>query len=845
MNRLGKNQGDKNRVKTKGKNLWYLAIILALASVMLFSLLAFYVQQQIKRVGLNSHQVFVDSTLDTWHAKLSLQVDKDLAVIEALVASGQWPLWLQSSDLAAVEQHLTLIKARLPFIQNLILVQTQTHGHSEGVPVTLGNQNLSFAEINLLNLAARGKNTLPLEIHKFGGQDQKMVVVRNVFDANNTIAGQLLVSMPFNRLETWLSSFANQNFYVEIWQIPDEGNELVVMKKGAPALKSGEPYKLLPVEGTRWKLALWFAAPSAVDTHTWQLNTGFGLAALILIVLIFTLVKLFSKDLRHDLGSIITLVRETLEGKRGGHYPVNLVEVRGTIDVLLRLLSERARMEALAGKNKNSGNIPSINQETSAVDIMFKSDQDEKNEKFLNQRPAPRIPAAIFRAYDIRGKVGDSLTVEFAHIIGQAFASEALDQGQNKIVVARDGRLSSLDFSAALIKGICSTGAQVVNIGQVPTPVLYFACHHLKTGTGIMVTGSHNPPQYNGFKMVLQGNALAGEAITALRLRIEAGKFSHGQGGSEEIDVTPNYITRIKSDVRLLRPMNIVVDCGNGVAGDIAPKLFAALGCKITPMYCEVDGNFPNHHPDPSQPENLQALIDKVVEINADVGLAFDGDGDRLGVIAAKGEIIWPDRQMMLYAKDVLARNPGGEIIFDVKCTRNLAKMITEYGGKPTMWKTGHSLIKAKLKETNALLAGEMSGHIFFKERWYGFDDALYTAARLLEILSMDKRNSSEIFADFPDTINTPEIRLDLTEGEHFSFMDKLVAEADFPDGKLITLDGLRVEFSDGWGLVRASNTTPSLVLRFEAMHAEAMESIQQRFRELLLKVDPKLTLPF
>lgn len=831
--------------KTKGKNFWYLAIILAFASAMLFGLLAFYVHQHIKRESLNTHQAFVENVIETWHTLLALQVSKDLAVVDALAVGGQWPLWLQLPDLAEVEQHITLIKARHPFIQGVVLVHTQAQAHAEGVPVTLGHQNLSFAEINLLNLAAQGKNTLPLEIHKFGGQEQKMVVVRNVFDANNTIAGQLLVSIPFNRLEAWLSSFSNQNLYVEIWQIPDEGNPLIVMKKGSPGLKSGEPYKLLPVEGTRWKLALWFDAPATANTNAWQLNIGFGLAALILIVLIFVMVKLFSKDLRHDLGSIINLVRETLEGKRGGHYPVNLVEVRGTIDVLLRLLSERARMEALAGKNKHSGNMHSINQETSAVDIMFKSDKDEKNEKFLKQNPIPRIPASIFRAYDIRGKVGDSLTVEFAHFIGQAFASEALEKGQNKIVVARDGRLSSLDLSTALIKGICATGAQVVNIGQVPTPVLYFACHHLKTGAGIMVTGSHNPPQYNGFKMVLQGNTLSGESITALKLRIEAGKFSHGQGGSEEIDVVPNYMTRIKSDVRLLRPMNIVVDCGNGVAGDIAPKLFAALGCKVSPMYCEVDGNFPNHHPDPSQPENLQTLIDRVVEQNADVGLAFDGDGDRLGVIAAKGEIIWPDRQMMLYAKDVLARNPGGEIIFDVKCTRNLAKMITEYGGKPTMWKTGHSLVKAKLKETNALLAGEMSGHIFFKERWYGFDDALYTAARLLEILSMDERTSSEIFSDFPDSINTPELRVDLTEGEHFRFMDKLIAEADFPDGKLITLDGLRVEFTDGWGLVRASNTTPSLVLRFEAMNDEAMERIQQRFRELLLKVNPKLTLPF
>ncbi|HID48154.1 MAG TPA: phosphomannomutase/phosphoglucomutase, partial [Chromatiales bacterium] len=454
-------------------------------------------------------------------------------------------------------------------------------------------------------------------------------------------------------------------------------------------------------------------------------------------------------------------------------------------------------------------------------------------------------PAEIFKAYDIRGIVGQTLTAQHMQLIGQALGSEAVSRGIHQIVFGRDGRLSGPELGQALVKGLLSTGIDVIDVGMVPTPVLYYAAAELTEGSGVMLTGSHNPADYNGVKMVLNHESLSGDAIQALKQRIDNSDFVQGQGEYKTRPVSKEYIERIVSDVKLARPLKVVIDCGNGVAGAIAPKLYRALGCEVVELYSEVDGNFPNHHPDPSQPKNLQDLIEMVRSTGADVGLAFDGDGDRLGVVSPDGNIIWPDRLMMLYARDVLLRNPGAQIIYDIKCSNNLTTAIWAQGGEPVMWKTGHSLIKAKMQQTGALLAGEMSGHIFFKERWYGFDDALYAGARLLEILAADERPTREIFASLPDAENTPELRVDLPQEELDSFMNQLLAKVDFPDANIIMIDGVRADFEDGWGLVRASNTTPSLILRFEGRDKEALARIQDRFRTLLLEINPGLSLPF
>ncbi|PID61080.1 MAG: phosphomannomutase/phosphoglucomutase [Gammaproteobacteria bacterium] len=458
------------------------------------------------------------------------------------------------------------------------------------------------------------------------------------------------------------------------------------------------------------------------------------------------------------------------------------------------------------------------------------------------------ISPDIFRAYDIRGIVTDALTPAVVEQIGHAFGTECHERGVASVAVARDGRLSGPDLIEALSNGIAKAGVDVIDIGMVPTPVLYFATRHLDTSTGIMVTGSHNPPEYNGLKMVLEGDALFGDGITALHTRLVEGRLHAADvpGGQSREDILDDYINRILGDVKLRRTMRIAYDCGNGVAGAAAPQLFEGLDTEAVGLYTTVDGTFPNHHPDPAKLENLQDLIRKVKEDKLEIGLAFDGDGDRVGVVDDKGNVIWPDRQMVLFARDVLERNPGARIIYDVKCSKVLPEAISEAGGEPEMWKTGHSFIKARIKETGALLGGEMSGHLFFKERWYGFDDALYAAARLLEILSATDRPASEIFAAIPDTVNTPEISIKLDrDGAQHEFVEKFTKNADFDGARLTTIDGVRADYDDGFGLVRASNTSPSLVIRFEADDQAALERIQNAFRKVITATDDSISLPF
>lgn len=470
-----------------------------------------------------------------------------------------------------------------------------------------------------------------------------------------------------------------------------------------------------------------------------------------------------------------------------------------------------------------------------------------------------QIPKEIFKAYDIRGIVDKTLMPDIVQAIGQALGSEALARKQSTICIGYDGRLSGPELAGALSRGIRKTGINVIQLGMVVTPMVYFAAYELGTACGVMVTGSHNPPDYNGLKMVLAGETLSGETIQSLRARIEAGDLVTGRGGlgtEGDHDIAPAYIAKIASDVKLGRNMKIAVDCGNGVAGAYAKKLYEALGCSVQELFCEVDGHFPNHHPDPSVPENLADLIEALAKGDAEIGLAFDGDGDRLGVVTKDGKIIYPDRQLMLFAEEVLQRNQGATIIYDVKSTRNLAPWIKARNGQPLMWKTGHSLVKAKIKETSADLAGEMSGHVFFNDlvdsnnpakgrRWYGFDDGLYSGARLLEILSK-VANPSETLNNLPDSVSTPEQHIQMQEGEPHELIAALQKSAKFEGAtEVITIDGLRVEYPDGFGLMRPSNTTPVIVLRFEADSEEALKRIQNAFRAVILGAAPQVKLPF
>lgn len=460
-----------------------------------------------------------------------------------------------------------------------------------------------------------------------------------------------------------------------------------------------------------------------------------------------------------------------------------------------------------------------------------------------------QIDPSIFKAYDIRGIVGKTLTPEVARFIGLSFGSAAVELGEKTVVVGRDGRLSGPDLLGGLVEGLRAAGLDVIDVGMVATPMVYFGTNIELDGrratSGIMVTGSHNPPDYNGFKMVLGGKAIYGDQIQALRQRIDAGNFTKGGGSYKLVDVRQQYLDRIIGDVKLTRPMKIALDAGNGVAGAFVGDLFRGLGCEVVELFCDVDGHFPNHHPDPAHVENLQDLMKCLRETDCELGLAFDGDGDRLGVVTKDGQVIFPDRQLMLFAEEILSRNPGQQVIYDVKCTGKLAPWIRQHGGEPLMWKTGHSLVKAKLKETGAPIAGEMSGHVFFKDRWYGFDDGLYTGARLLEILSRHADGSAVLNA-LPNSNCTPELQLKVAEGEAFTLLDKIRANAKFEGAKeVITIDGVRVEYPDGFGLARPSNTTPVVVMRFEADNDAALARIQAEFKRVILAEKPDAKLPF
>lgn len=621
----------------------------------------------------------------------------------------------------------------------------------------------------------------------------------------------------------------------------------------------------LPLNFANWELRFALkpeAALSADRTLFWAIS---GAASLVALILIYILCFLYVKKVKADVVLASSLVQSGLNGQRKSTDRLVFAETKEMVTHVNQKQKTSEEKDLASAKQITTADTAAASksmelQEAPAADeddLNFDDlDLDEElglSDELTADEPVSAQPVAgiavdgsIFRAYDIRGIVDESLTEQTVEAIGRAFASEALAQGQSTICVGYDGRLSSPGYCEAICRGITSAGADAIVVGRVPTPVLYFATHQLQTGTGIMITGSHNPSNYNGFKMMIAGNTLAGDDIQALYQRIVSGDLATGDGVRSDQSVDEEYVDTIVNDVAVAAPLKVVLDAGNGVAGELAPRLVEELGCEVIPLFCEIDGNFPNHHPDPGKPKNLQDLIKAVEEHDADVGLAFDGDGDRVGVVTNSGKIIWPDRLLMLFAKDVVSRNPGADIIYDVKCSRHLNSLISGYGGRPIMWKTGHSLIKAKMKETGALLAGEMSGHVFFKERWYGFDDGLYSAVRLLEILGIEGRSADEVFEDFPEDVSTPEINVAVSEESKFQIVEKLCGlKAAFVDANVSTIDGLRADYADGWGLCRASNTTPVLVLRFEADDEDALERIKAQFKKQLLAVDSQLNVDF
>ena len=736
---------------------------------------------------------------------------------------------------------------------------------------------LSFASLDMLRRAEISTAPVSAEAHLFGSAGQHIVMVAPALNMAGQLRGLLHLSLDVALFKEVLAEADVHGGKAELRQA--DGGKSVVLGSVGEAASPGEPI-IVSVPDARWNIAYFPAAGSLVGragkvdpTYSWLIP---GLAVVVAGVAAAAFMRRRSTrtgSAAKATGNDVVYagaVRAIMEGVHPG------------MEKLVPNLPGLGQKRAIAAVSKGMSGDDITRMVTHSGPKVVVGDTTEPNPILATVKPTPRpkpkptAPSApipkprpasvvaaeaaaapmaapelspgIFRAYDIRGIVGKTLTAEVVTKIGQAIGAEAGVRSQHTVAVGRDGRLSSPELADALIQGLRAAGSNVIDIGLVPTPVLYFATHELGVHSGVMVTGSHNGPEYNGLKIVLGDETLAEDAIQGLYQRVVKGDLGSGQGTLDSADVVAAYIRRISDDipVALGGAFKIVIDCGNGVAGAVAPQLIRALGHDVIEMYCDVDGRFPNHHPDPSQPENLQALVQRVHAEQADLGLAFDGDGDRLGVVDASGRIIWPDQQLMILARDVLTRNPGASIIYDVKCSRHLGLAIEAAGGKALMWRTGHSLIKKKLKESDAPLAGEMSGHIFFKERWFGFDDALYTAARLLEVLMGTRRKPVDVFAELPQSVATPELRVPLAETAHGSFMhamgEKLSA---FKDASIIDIDGFRVEFSDGWGLVRPSNTSPALVVRFEADNDAALQRIKEAFRGVLLAAKSDLQLPF
>lgn len=739
------------------------------------------------------------------------------------------------------------------------VIDAHLNRRGEAVQNTSRAAPMNFAGLDMLRRAESGQQPA-VEAYRVGQRWLAYSAVALRVGENQPAQGTLLLAFDLQRLLATLPALPTEYGQVQLIQQFANTPAQVLLQRGQPGegsaqtFSTGNPY---------WKISfipgpalMQSSVPAAMLGLALLLALGGAVIGLILVQ------GALQRRVNLDAGQLGQMLKELSAGKNVKAFSLS-VPALDTLAQSLARLPRRNSPEGSSTPTKGTAAAPAVQpaakpaelvdplfQDTDILDIdILDEDQDllglEQSPAMSTSQSAPKLPADIFRAYDIRGVVGDTLTAEYAYWIGRAIGSQSLAQGEPKVIVGRDGRLSGPELLQQLVQGLLDCGCEVTDIGMVPTPVVYFAANVLEGRSAVMLTGSHNPPDYNGFKIIIAGDTLANEQILALKTRLDNNDLATGVGSVQQVDVLPRYFKTIRDDIALAKPLRVVVDCGNGAAGVIAPQLIEALGCSVIPLFCDVDGTFPNHHPDPGKPENLVDLIARVKSENADLGLAFDGDGDRVGVVTNTGNIVYPDRLLMLFAKDVVSRNPGADIIFDVKCTRRLTPLISGYGGRPVMWKTGHSLIKKKMKETGALLAGEMSGHIFFKERWYGFDDGIYSAARLLEILSLEKRNAEQVFSAFPSDISTPEINIKVTEQTKFGMIERLQREGQWGEANITSIDGVRVDYPKGWGLIRASNTTPVLVLRFEADTQEELERIQDVFRAQLLKVAPDLQLPF
>jgi|GEM_PF-56888 len=787
---------------------------------------------------------------------------------------------LNQSDLVSAKATIQQRSNALPGILAIRLLLPADHEPDRSIVPHMG-----YADLDLVKKTFQEAQR-PL-VQGEQGENRHLAITQGILQDGKVMA-VILASINFDSLQQNFNTLTDNRLYLELRQA-----DYALFSHGNAELKISGTNKSFNVKDTAWTVNYWYSD-----------SLDFSIAILVFSIILvpsfvsglacYVGLRKLEALLVDDQRSVLKATKDLMMGKAKGNYPIKLKQMNNFISTIIqfkRVLENENKDEDSTNSRDQKDEFDGFFDESMGSDVPsseyagFEIQDIDSSElgsaislpEFTNNsnetkpKPSPEnsfnlseaLPAvddspshstkavnptdAIFRAYDIRGIVDQELTQDIVYDIGRAIGSEAVDKGIPAIVIAKDGRISSPALSTVLADGILSTGTDILDIGTVPTPVLYFVAHHHDSHSGVMLTGSHNPANYNGLKIVMAGETLAADKIQNLKQRIDNNDLHSKTPGTltENSMFTNEYIGMIADDIRIARPMKVVVDAGNGVAGELGPILLKTLGCEVIELFCDIDGTFPNHHPDTSKPENYSDLISAVDHYQADIGIAFDGDGDRLGVVDSSGKIIWSDRQMMLFSKNILARKPGVEIIYDVKCSRHLAEQIKKYGGRPTIWKTGHSYMKAKVKQSGATFAGEMSGHLFFNDRWPGFDDGLYAAARLIEILSEDSRSSTEVFADFPDSFNTPELSIAVAEGENFTIMNRLLMNPDFPGGQITDIDGLRVDFTDGFGLVRSSNTTPSLVVRFEGDTKEALNRIQDQFRQLILEIKPQLTLPF
>lgn len=762
---------------------------------------------------------------------------------------------LAAQDMMSLEQHSQQLSYLFPNIASFRLIPLGPLGIAG-----LGKNNISLRnniEVDMVRRASQ-KEAVPVELYNH--EDQWLLsIAQPVVDNNDVAVGAILLTLNTRFIDGLLAGLDPALGQTSL-QLSGSKKRLV-SQHGSQGLTSYSRELAMPYQG--WQL---FFTPSQalINQNSNSPQASFialGVAALLIgLCIAFAYRQLNQTTVRHF--DLLLSYAQQLAVKSKAASPVfslsRFAEIAAKMSELRRMdgngLGEK---QVLAKKPKtapsDSNNDPLFDSNHGGFDEVLDLDDlgslddvlDLNDSLVLDENEAPNLNEQIFRAYDIRGIADSDLNETTCYHLGLAIGSEAGEQGQQSVIIGGDGRHSSPAIKEAISQGLMDSGREVIDIGIVPTPLVYFACHHLDTQSGVMVTGSHNPAEYNGLKIVIDGNTLSYDALQKLKQRIQTQDYQKGQGSHQEQDIREDYIETIICDVAIAQPLKVVVDCGNGVAGELAPRLVEELGCEVIPLYCDIDGDFPNHHPDPSIIENLQDLISAVAEHKADLGIALDGDGDRIGVVSGNGKVILPDRLLMLFAQDVVSRNPGTDVIFDVKSTRHLNSLISSYGGRPIMWKSGHSYIKEKMQETGALLGGELSGHIFFKERWFGFDDGIYSAARLIEILSTSDADLDNQLSAFAESISTTELHLPVSEDDKFTLMDALRAQAQFGDAKISTLDGIRADYPDGWGLVRASNTTPMLTLRFEADTDEALQRIQGQFKEQLSAIDSSLSFPF